>query len=191
MDRDKHMENLRRELMELPRTKKAQLLLVEFSRFLSRFFRSKEHFVNDHLLDAYSSVEEAMSHWARIVVIEHGGDIHGQIWEQVKRYNAGVHKLYEELILSEETLSQRVELVMLACEFSIVTQMESCCSILLELLNSRHQPWSAAEIRQHPSIAGLDVDISLLLGVLAKKTLIREVLIGGEMGDPIQIKYTC
>ncbi|SHE14179.1 Uncharacterised protein [Chlamydia abortus] len=190
MDRDMSMEGWKNELMEFSKAVKDRMLLVEFSNFFTRYLMSKDYFVKNQLLDAYSCLVEALTHWAKIVIIEQNSDIYSGIWEQVKKHNAGVHKLYEELVLSDETLIQRVQLVMLACEFSIVTKMEGCCSMLLDVLSSRKEPWSALEILDHPELSDLDIDIPMLLGVLAKKTLIREVQVEvGEVKGEYEIKY--
>ena len=97
---------------------------MEFSLFISKFIQSKEYLAEEHYLDAYSNILESLHHWARIVIIEENHYPELTVWRQVRLINPGVDKLYEELTLSSETLRQRVELVILACEFSVMSKMK-------------------------------------------------------------------
>ncbi len=175
LDRETYLEDLRHRLLEFPQWMREQKLLIEFSMFLRTYLQSRDYLQEGHTLDAYSQILEALHHWARIVIIEAGIHPEVTVWNQVRKINAGVYKLYEELTLSKETLEQRVELVLLASEFSAMSKMASCCALLMRILESRDTPWSAMELKQHPDLQQLHIELAIILKKLVKKSLIKEV----------------
>ncbi|MFB6365053.1 nucleotidyltransferase-like protein [Paenibacillus elgii] len=176
LDRDMYLETLRHKVLEFPPLLREHKLLIEFSKFLRCYSQSKEYILDEHLLDAYNNILEALHHWARIVIIESGNHPEVTVWRQVKTINPGVYKLYEELTLSKETLKQRVQLVLLASEFSVMSKMERCCRPLIELLASREEAWSLRELQQRPELEDIKADLPLLLNKLVKKTLAKEIV---------------
>lgn len=192
MDRNLYLEGLRHRLLEFPEELRAKKLIVEFDQFLKSFLQSKQHLMDGHLLDAYSNILNALCHWARIAIIEEGINPEVLVWAQVRKINPGVYKFYEELTSNHESLEKRIQLVVLACEFSVMSKMESCCSILVEVLHSREEAWSLQELMQVPKLAELQLDLSLLLNKLSRKSLIREVVQSSESTDTmlLQLKYT-
>jgi hypothetical protein len=191
LDRNLYLESLRHRLLEFPDLLKEQKLLMEFSLFLSKFIQSKEYLAEGHYLDAYSNILEALLHWARIVIIEENNHPELTVWRQVRSINPGVYKLYEELTLSSETIRQRVELVILACEFSVMSKMKSCCKLLLSILEMRSDPWRIDEIQSHIDLQHLHINVSLLLNKLVKKSLIREVVVAlDDTFSELELRYT-
>jgi hypothetical protein len=191
LDQNTYLEGLRHKMLEFPDDLKEQKLQIEFSFFLRKYLQSKEHLLDEHLMDAYDNILEALHHWARIVIIEEGSHPDATVWRQIRTINPGVYKLYEELMTSKETLKQRVQLVLLACEFSVMSKMERCCKTLMRILNEREMPWSANELQQHPQLAEIKRELPLLLNKLVKKSLIKEVAI--PIDDDfieIELKYT-
>lgn len=176
LDRDMYLETLRHKVLEFPLPLREHKLLIEFSKFLRCYSQSKEYILDEHLLDAYNNILEALHHWARIVIIESGNHPEVTVWRQVKTINHGVYKLYEELTLSKETLKQRVQLVLLASEFSVMSKMERCCRPLIELLASREEAWSLQELQQRPELEDIKADLPLLLNKLVKKSLAKEIV---------------
>ncbi|KIL36886.1 hypothetical protein SD71_05200 [Cohnella kolymensis] len=170
-----YLENLRSRLIEWSPLLREQRLLCEFSRFVGTYSRARQDLKDGQALDAYSHVMASLHYWADIALVEQGLHPELTVWEQMRRVNPGLYKLFEELTTSSETLEQRVELVLLACEFSLLTKMESCCSLLIRIIESREQFWSVAELRQHPELSGLSLDLPLLLQKLVKRGCIREV----------------
>jgi hypothetical protein len=144
-----------------------------------------------HYLDAYSNILEALHHWARIVIIEEDNHPELTVWRQVRSINPGVYKLYEELTLSSETIRQRVELVILACDFSVMSKMKNCCKLLLRILEGRKTPWRIDEIQSHIDLQHLCINVSLLLNKLVNKSLVREVAITmDDSFSDIELRYT-
>ncbi|MCP3774230.1 nucleotidyltransferase-like protein [Paenibacillus sp. MZ04-78.2] len=176
LDRDMYLETLRHKVLEFPPPLREHKLLIEFSKFLRCYSQSKEYILDEHLLDAYNNILEALHHWARIVIIDSGNHPEVTVWRQVKTINPGVYKLYEELTLSKETLKQRVQLLLLASEFSVMSKMERCCKPLIELLASREEAWSLQELQQQPELADIKADLPLLLNKLVKKSLAKEIV---------------
>lgn len=192
MDRNLNLEGLRHRLLEFPEEMRGKKLLVEFDRFLKSFLQSKQYLAEGHLLDAYSNILDALCHWARIAVLEEGIHPETLIWAQVRKINPGVYKFYEELTSNNESLEKRIQLVVLACEFSVMSKMESCCAVLLEVLSSREQPWSLQELMQVPQLLDLQLDLALLLNKLVRKSLVREIVEAPQEADSLlhQLKYT-
>jgi hypothetical protein len=191
LDRDTYLEGLRHKVLEFPIELREHKLLLEFSRFLRTYLQSKEYLLDEHLLDAYNNILEALQCWARIVILEEGHHPEITVWRQIRYMNPGVYKLYEELTTSKETVKQRVQLVLLACEFSVMSKMELCCRPLLDILASRELPWSASELQQHPVLKDISGTLPLLLNKLVKKSLIQEVAVSSDVEFmEMELQYT-
>lgn len=191
MDRQLYLEDSRERALSMPEELRDRQLLSEFSLFLNKYLKSKSYILEEHLLDAYQNVLEALKHWARIVIIEEGEPVQDAVWNQVRPINTGVYKLYEELTTSKETLKQRIQLVLLACEFSVMSKMERCCKPLIQLLDSRPEPWSGDELLQQPEIQILGNNLQQLLNKLVKKTLVKEVAIPADAEcSGLLLRYT-
>ncbi|MDF2927405.1 MAG: hypothetical protein K0R57_6319 [Paenibacillaceae bacterium] len=192
-DAEGMLARIRMDLENYPAIVKQQKMLTEFSLFTKRYLQCKDFLVEDQILDAYSSILRAIHHWARISVLEEGIHPEVTVWQQVRSYNAGVYKLYEELTTSQETLRQRVELVLLACEFSVMSKMETCCSLLVRILEETGQPLSVQELINHPYMSGASSsNLPLILNKLARKSIIREVAVATDADCfDLEIKYSC
>ncbi|GAB2670878.1 nucleotidyltransferase-like protein [Paenibacillus thermoaerophilus] len=191
-DRDGCLRQLRERLGNFGDEMRERRLFYEFASFLKSYLQAKQYIQQGHYLDAYSNVLDALHHWARIAIVEMGSHPELTVWRQLRQINPGVYKLYEELTHSSESLEQRLRLVLLACEFSVMSKMERCCALLLRLLKSRETPWRADELRRHPELAGVDIDLNLVLGKLERKGLIREVAVArDEWLTALEIQYAC
>lgn len=191
LDQNTYLEGLRHRILEFPGDLREHKLLVEFSLFLRKYLQSKEYILDEHLLDAYNNILEALHHWARIVIIEDGYHPEITVWRQIRAINPGVYKLYEELTLSKETLKQRVQLVLLACEFSVMSKMERCCEAFIQILRENEQPLSTDELQQHSQLVELRAELPLLLNKLVKKGLIKEVaVLIDDDNSEIELRYT-
>lgn len=191
LDQNTYLEGLRHRILEFPGDLREHKLLIEFSHFLRKYLRSKEYILDDHILDAYNNILEALHHWARIVIVEDGYHPEITVWRQIRAINPGVYKLYEELTMSKETLKQRVQLVLLACEFSVMSKMERCCEAFILILRDSEQPLSSDELQQHSQLVEIKSELPLLLNKLVKKGLIKEVaVILDEHTSEIELRYT-
>ncbi|NIK72369.1 nucleotidyltransferase-like protein [Paenibacillus sp. BK720] len=191
MERDNYLTNIREQLMLFPDIMREQKRFAEFSGFLRTYLQAKQDLENNHILDAHSHVMAALHHWAHIVLIEEGHHPELTVWKQIRRVHPGVYKLYEELTASPESLEQRVRLVMLACEFTVMNKMKSCCSLLFEAFSSRQEPWTICELQNYPPIQELHIDLSLIVQNLVKRAYVREVAVMPANGDPdvMELRY--
>lgn len=176
---DKHsfFQLIREDLLQFPAAMREQRLFIEFSNFLRDYLQAKEYLRQDHVLDAYSHILSALHHWARIVIIENRNHPEVTVWKQVYHINAGVYKLYEELTSSHETLEKRVELVLLACDFSVMSKMKNCCNLLFRLMESK-DTWSLQELQEYLAanqLSDISNNLTLLLRKLAKRNHIQEI----------------
>ncbi|WP_240422107.1 nucleotidyltransferase-like protein [Paenibacillus periandrae] len=191
LDHNLYLETLRHRTLEFPMELREHKLLIEFSKFLRRYSQSKEYILENHSLDAYNNILEALHHWARIVIIEAGIHPEVTVWRQIKSINPGIYKLYEELTMSKETIKQRVQLVLLACEFSVMSKMERCCKRVLDLLSSRVDAWSLQELQQSEVLSGIKLELPLLLNKLVRKQLAKEIIYAmDEDITLLEIRYT-
>ncbi|MNQ75940.1 hypothetical protein D3C85_907530 [compost metagenome] len=191
LDHNTYLEGLRHRILEFPGDLRDHKLLIEFSYFLRKYLQSKEYILDDHILDAYNNILEALHHWARIVIVEDGYHPEITVWRQIRAINPGVYKLYEELTMSKETLKQRVQLVLLACEFSVMSKMEHCCEAFIQILRESEQPLSSDELQKHSRLVEVKSELPLLLNKLVKKGLIKEVaVIIDDHTSEIELRYT-
>lgn len=188
LDCDGYLTGVRDRLLQFPDTMREQKQFAEFIGFLRTYLQAKQDLIDGNLLDAYSHVLSALHHWAHIVLIEEGKHPELTVWKQLKRVHPGVYKLYEELTASPETLEQRVQLVMLACEFSVMSKMKSCCSLLFRIMQSRSEPWSISELQTHPVFQRLHLDLSLVIQKLVKRTYLKEVAVMHE-SEALELRY--
>ncbi|MFD0960527.1 nucleotidyltransferase-like protein [Paenibacillus chungangensis] len=191
LDRDGYLAGIREQLLSFPEAMREQKQLVEFIGFLRTYLHAKQDLLDGHLLDAYGHVLTALQHWAHIVLVEEGKHPELTVWKQIKRVHPGVYKLFEELTASPETLEQRVQLVMLACEFSVMSKMKSCCNMLFRIMQGREEPWSIAELQAYPDIERLGVELSLVIQKLVKRSYLKEVVVmqDNSANGEIELRY--
>lgn len=171
---------LRRDYIEFDKPLRDRKMLYEFSRFLCIYVDAKRYMQEGYVIDAYQCVLDSLKHWARIELIERGVLPDKAVWEQVKELNTAIHKLYEELTQSTETIRQRVELVLLACEFSVMSKMAECSVLLLQILKSRPQPWSIEELIMHPELRMLKNELPQVIRKLVNRSLVKETVVWSE-----------
>ncbi len=190
-DREQYLERIKQRLTEFPEELRKQKLIAEFAAFLRTNQQAKQDMQDGNMLDAHSSILSSLHHWAHIALIEEGIHPELTVWAQMRHVNPGIYKLYEELTVSPESLEKRVQLVLLACDFHVMSKMRSCCKLLLELMDSREEPWSVMELHSHPSLKLLKLDLSLLLQKLVLRGYIREVAVIPPSGDTdaLELQY--
>ncbi|MEC0129212.1 nucleotidyltransferase-like protein [Paenibacillus pabuli] len=171
---DSALSNLRGELSVFGSTLREQKLLHEFASFLRMYVEAKRYIQEGHVVDAYYNVLEALGNWARIVLIEQGIYPDHAVWTHVQSLDRALWKLYQELTVSSETLEQRVELVLLACEFSVMSKMSDCSGLLLRVLGSRREPWSMDELVHHSQLRFVREDLPLILRKLVFRSIVKE-----------------
>jgi hypothetical protein len=174
-DPEGFLDKLQGRLTDMTPLLREQKLLFEYSHFIRAYLQSKQDLKDGQVLDAYSNVLSSLQYWAHIALVEAGMHPELTVWEQIRDVNPGIYKLYEELTANSESVEKRAQLVLLACEFTALSKMESSCALLIRLLRSRAEAWTVAELKQHPELAGLSLDLSLLLQKLVSRGSVREV----------------
>lgn len=173
-DVNDELKQLREALLSFDRSMSERKRFKEFAHFLEKYVRAKQHYSNERFMDAYLAIIEALLHYARIELIEHGIRVETDIWEQLRPLNSVVYKLYEQLSTSQETIEQRVELVLLACEFFVMSKLADCSSLLLDVLRSRSEPWSVGELMMNPKLAHVREELPIVLRKLVYRSLVKE-----------------
>jgi len=169
----------------------AQQLLVEFVLFMRKYLECKKLLQNEHDMDAYRLSLEALNHWARITVLEEGMTPEPAILKQVKTVNPGISKLYEELTSGKESVYQRVQLVLLACDFAVMSRMRSCCLPLIELLERNPGPVCVEELVDLEQFRNIRDDLPTLMDKLSERGFIRKVFVPESVSlDSLTLMYT-
>lgn len=182
----------RRMLADWPESERDRKMLGEFSRFLEMCVRAKQDMKEGRVADAFSHIVDSIHHWARIVMLEEGLHPGLRVWHEIRRINPGIYKLFEELTTSGESAEKRVQLLLLACEFAVLTKMKTSCALLLRILASRAAPWTVQELLRHPELSGLNLNLALVLQMLVKRGHVREEIpaLPGGSGAPVEVRYT-
>lgn len=191
-ERDDRVRLLKQEIVEFNDPLREQKRFHEFSRFLVNYVHGKKAMREGRTIDAYQRVLKALDHWTSIELIERGIYPKVHLWYQVQPLDRTVYKLYNELTLSTETMEQRIELVLLACEFSVMSKMEECSSLLFRILGSRQEPWSIDELMNHPELKNLQLDLTVVLRKLVYRSLIKESAAGDfrDRGHNRELRYS-
>ncbi|MED0673446.1 nucleotidyltransferase-like protein [Aneurinibacillus aneurinilyticus] len=181
-DRNNYIKQVRDRFFTYPSAFHSRNICVEFTRFLRHYLEAREHVSQGQIFDAYNSMFYALHHWARLAVIEAGKVPETVVWQQVSEIDYSIFKLYEELITTDDPLVKRIELLLLASEFSVISKMGECSAFLLNIMRTKEGAWSVDELLHHPKFYGVQFDLILLLEKLSKRSLLREVFVESEYG---------
>ncbi|HEY4552784.1 MAG TPA: nucleotidyltransferase-like protein [Bacillaceae bacterium] len=173
-DRNEYMESLKTELRDFPFYGRKIKIGLEFAKLIRRYLDGRTFFENNHYLDAYNHVVHSLHHLARLAIIENGFHPELTVWNQVKQIEPEIYKLYEELVMSDEDIEKRLELLFLASEFLIYSRTSVGAAHLLEAL--LEQPvWSFDEITSNPELSHYGVDLEIFLEYLIEKDFVETV----------------
>ncbi|WP_071458771.1 nucleotidyltransferase-like protein [Bacillus massilinigeriensis] len=175
-DRNEYIGNLREELREFPFHGRKLKIGIEFARLIRRYTDGKAFFDQLQYLDAYNHVVHSLHHLARLAVIENGFHPEVTVWQQVKQIEPEIYKLYEELVISNESLEKRLELLFLASEFLIRSRIQIGAAHILEIMEEKDY-WSFNEMMEEKELAPYSVDLSILLEYLIEQNLITTELV--------------
>lgn len=174
-DRNEYLHQLKETLHEFPTHERKKKMGIEFAKLIRRFMEGKELYQSQHYLDAFNEMMHALHHLARLAVIEQGFHPEVTVWEQVKKIDREVYKLYEQLIFGEESIEKRIELLLLASEFSISKKTLTGAQHILGIMKNKNQVWSISELMDHKEMRDYAVDLSSMLEHLVDKKLIAVV----------------
>ncbi|AWE08715.1 hypothetical protein DCE79_15735 [Lysinibacillus sp. 2017] len=170
-DRNEFLFKLRSELQEFPFFGRKLKTGIQFSKLIRSYLEGKELFESGDYLDAYNHVIASLHHLGRLSVIDSGNYPEVTVWAQVKRNDPAIYKLYEELIMSNESLEKRLELLFLAGEFLINSRTNDGAQHILETMLA--QPtWTIQELHDQPELSYYSTELEVFVEYLIEKGLI-------------------
>jgi hypothetical protein len=92
----------------------------------------------------------------------------------VKRIDPAIYKLYEELIMSEEPLEKRLELLFLASEFFIHNRTPDGALHISEVMATQ-ELWTIQQLHEHEETRMYSVDLEVFIEFLTDKGFIHVV----------------
>ncbi|MGQ7278165.1 hypothetical protein ACT91Q_09340 [Brevibacillus thermoruber] len=187
--KDDHTKQLIQRLRRLSDSLQKRMLCREYSRMLRHFQETKDFLQLGMPLDAYLALIKTLHAWARWIAFAEGEQPAPELWTQVKRLDPAVCKLYEELVVNDEALDKRMELLLLPIEFFLSSKLRESVRFLLEIMGSKQGAWTLAELLEHPLIANSGMELEILLEKLVQRSLVLEVPCGGKDGLGSEIGY--
>lgn len=181
-DRNEFLFKLRSELQEFPFNGRKFKSGIQFSKLIRRYLEGKEFFERGEYLDAYSHVVESLHHLGRLSVIDSGNYPEVTVWAQVKLIEPAIYKLYEELVMSNESLEKRLELLFLASEFMINNRTQDGAEHIVEVMLGQ-DTWTIQELHDHPELSYYSTDLEVFVEYLIDKgyILIEPIVAKNEM----------
>ncbi|MDN4075265.1 nucleotidyltransferase-like protein [Fictibacillus terranigra] len=170
-NRNEYITELRDRLDKFPVPERSKKITIEFAKLLRRFSDGKELFHKGQHLDSFNHILHALHHLARLAVIERGFHPEITVWNQVKVIEPQIYKLYEELITGNESIDKRIELLLIASEFSISSKTKLGAGHLLNVFEEQ-QEWTVAELMEHREISDYSIDLGILLEHLIEKGIV-------------------
>lgn len=171
-DRNEYIEDLKTELQEHPFFGRDLKMGIELAKLVRRYMEGKTFFEQLHYMDAYHHAVQSLHHLARLSVIEKGILPEVTVWSQVKKIDPSIYKLYEELIMSDEPIEKRLELMFLASEFFIHNRTEYGARHILEVMSLK-ETWTIQELHEHDELRMYSVDLEMLIEFLIEKNIIK------------------
>ena len=171
-DRNEYVDSLKQRLHSFPCEDRVRKMGIEFAKLIRRFIEGKDFYESKHYLDAFNHMVHALHHLGRLSVLEHGFHPEITVWNQVKKIEPQIYKLYEELVIGGESLEKRLELLFLAIEFLITERKGSGTKHLVSLLAQKSEPWAFADIINHPEVKSYAIDLGVLLEFLVEKEIV-------------------
>ncbi|MET3683094.1 hypothetical protein ABID56_001185 [Alkalibacillus flavidus] len=176
-DRNEYVSNLKMRLRDFPVPSRKLRKVIEFAKLVRSYRECKELFETKHYLDANSLMIRSLHYLARLTVIEKGLHPEIMVWNQVQRIDPEVHKLYRELVDGDEPVEKRIQLMILASDFSIHSRAEQSVEHLLDIMNERDEPWTFGDLKLQPDVSHYSLDLAILLEYLVERGIVETKLI--------------
>ena len=174
-DRNEYVENLKMQMNEHPFFGRDIKMGIELAKLVRRYMEGKSFYEQHQYMDAYHHAVQSLHHLARLAVIEKGILPEVTVWAQVKKIDPSIYKLYEELIMSEEPLEKRLELMLLASEFFIHNRTEYGARHIVTVMSSK-ETWTIQELHEHEELKMYSVDLEMLIEFLIEKNILTVVM---------------
>ncbi|WP_112179972.1 MULTISPECIES: nucleotidyltransferase-like protein [Paraliobacillus] len=176
-DRNEYISNLKAELDNFPIEKRQLKLTIEFAKLTRNYIEAKDLLSSENDLDAYSKVLSSLHSLGRLSIIEKGYHPEVVVWNQIKRIDPQIYKLYEELINSHENVTKRVELMIIAIDFSLRSRAKISAAHLFKIMHTSKEAWSFGDLKTHPAIRAYALDLSTMIDYLLKLGLLSVELV--------------
>ena len=171
-DRNDFLHKLKIELQEFPYKGRKIKTGIQFSKLIRRYLEGKEYFDQGSYLDAYNHVVDSLHYLGRLSIINSGLYPEVTVWEQVKKIEPAIYKLYEELTLSDEPIEKRLELLFLASEFLIHSRTQDGARHIVEVMMTKDR-WTIQELHGHNELITYSVDLEVFVEYLVDKGYIQ------------------
>ncbi|OIJ14291.1 hypothetical protein BKP35_06925 [Anaerobacillus arseniciselenatis] len=168
-EKNEYITRLQRSIAEFPIEDRKYKMTIEFSKLIRRYVDGNKLFVQGHFLDAFNSILHSLHHLARLSVIEHGYYPEVTVWDQVKQTEPEIYKLYHELVVGEESLEKRLELLLIANNFALTSKTKIGASHLLELMKDAGEALSIEKLSKHNEVSEYATDLVVLVDYLVQK----------------------
>src|SRR5699024_4369287 len=173
-DRNEYVENLKKQLRANPYLGQDIKMGLELSSLVRAYMEGKKFYEQRNYLDAYHHVVNSLHHLARLAVIEKGLFPEVKVWNQVKKIDPAISKLYKELVTSEESLEKRLELLFLASEFFIYNRTEKGATHILSIMSEK-ELWEIQELHEQEELQLYSVNLEVYVEYLVKRGFIKVV----------------
>lgn len=183
-DRNEYISGLKERIRDFPAEERTRKIGVEFAKLIRRYMDGKELFASKQYMDAYNFILHALHHLARLSVIEHGFHPEITVWNQVKHIEPEIFKLYTELLTGEDPLDKRLELLLLANDFSLSSKSFNATLHIRKVMNEREGVWTYQELLEDDQLKEYGIDLGALLEYMVEKELV-EVLLSETKGEGI------
>ncbi|WP_273852934.1 nucleotidyltransferase-like protein [Guptibacillus spartinae] len=172
-DRNEYIAGLKERIRDFPYEERSRKIGVEFARLIRRYTEGKELFASRQYMDAYNFILHALHHLARLSVIEHGFHPEITVWNQVKHIEPEIFKLYTELLSGEDPLDKRLELLLLANDFSLSSKSKNATVHIRKVMNERNTAWTYQELMEEEQLKEYGIDLGALLEYMIEKGLVE------------------
>ncbi|MGP4108239.1 nucleotidyltransferase-like protein [Virgibacillus sp. L01] len=188
-DRNEYLSQLKDQLRNFPHEKRDLRKAMEFGKLVKSYSEVKDLYASEQFKDAYSRMVHSLHYLARLAVIEKGYHPEVTLWNQVRQIDPEVYKLYDELIQSDEAISKRLQLMIIASDFVISTRAEVSAKHLLNIMESKEDGWSYGELKQNGKVSPYQLDLTAMLGYLTEKGILIAERIQTKGAGVYQRKY--
>ncbi|SDR08890.1 Nucleotidyltransferase-like [Virgibacillus subterraneus] len=171
-DRNEYLSQLKDQLRNFPHEKRDLRKAMEFGKLVKSYSEVKDLYASEQYKDAYSRMVHSLHYLARLAVIEKGYHPEVTLWNQVRQIDPEVYKLYDELIQSDEAISKRLQLMIIASDFVISTRAEVSAKHLLCIMETKEDGWSHGELKQNGKVSPYQLDLTAMLSYLTEKGIL-------------------
>lgn len=189
LEKNNYVHQLKNTLKDFPIENRKLRKAIEFGKLIKTYNEVKALIASGNHKDAHSRVLYSLNYLARLAVIEKGYYPEVTVWDQIKKFDIEVYKLYEEFIVSSEELRKRNELMILAMDYVINHRVENSVEHLLDIMRTKDEPWSYAELKTNPLVQPYTLDLSSIISYLEEKEVLISVLDDLDRAGIQQRKY--